>query len=114
MGGSFATSASTPPKCADGWEADGWRRRSHSGSRRLRRTGSSWQADRFALDLTRAHPSTFAAALRRLAQLNLADPNPPRWLVWMFYDHPPITERIAAADAPSLQQRKGDVQGAKA
>ena len=56
-----------------------------------------WQADRFAIDLTRAHPGAFAAALRRLARLNLADPNPPRWLVWMFYDHPPITERIAAA-----------------
>ena len=57
-----------------------------------------WQADRYAVDLTgRAH--VFADALRRLGTLNLADPKPPRWVVWLFYDHPPINERIAAAAA---------------
>ena len=56
-----------------------------------------WQADRFAVALTRL-PQAFAGALRRLAQVNLADPSPPRWIVWMFYDHPPITERIEAAE----------------
>ena len=58
-----------------------------------------WQADHFAVAITNL-PKAFADALRRLAQLNLADPNPPRWVVWMFYDHPPITERIQAADHP--------------
>jgi len=56
-----------------------------------------WQADRFAVATTRL-PRAFAEALRHLASLNLADPNPPRWVVWLFYDHPPIMERIAAAE----------------
>lgn len=54
-----------------------------------------WQSDRFAVATTA--PAAFAAALQRLAALNLADPAPPRWIVWLFYDHPPITERIRAA-----------------
>ena len=57
-----------------------------------------WQADRFAVQMSAA-PGAFAAALRRLAELNLADPNPPRWITWLFYDHPPITERIRAAES---------------
>ena len=56
------------------------------------------QADRFAVNLTQQQPGAFASALRRLAQLNLADPNPPRWVAWLFYDHPPITDRIHAAE----------------
>jgi STE24 endopeptidase len=57
-----------------------------------------WQADRFAVRAT-GNPAAFAAALRRLAELNLADPHPPRWVVWWLYDHPPITERIQAAES---------------
>lgn len=56
-----------------------------------------WQADRFATAMT--PPRAFASALRRLAALNLADPNPPRWITWFFYDHPPIAERIQAAES---------------
>ena len=56
-----------------------------------------WQADRFAVDMTN-RTTAFAGALRRLAELNLADPHPPRWMTWLFYDHPPITERIQAAE----------------
>jgi STE24 endopeptidase len=56
-----------------------------------------WQADRFALTVVKA-PRAFADALRRLAALNLADPHPPRWVVWLFYDHPPITQRIKEAE----------------
>lgn len=59
-----------------------------------------WQADRFAVATSDA-PRAFVGALRRLAALNLADPSPPRWVTWLFYDHPPITERIRAADAVS-------------
>ncbi len=56
-----------------------------------------WQSDRFAT-ATVQKPAAFADALKRLAALNLADPHPPRWIVWLFYDHPPITERIRAAE----------------
>lgn len=55
------------------------------------------QADRYAVAMTNRSPA-FAAALRRLAALNLADPNPPRWIAWLFYDHPPIVERIRDAE----------------
>ena len=56
-----------------------------------------WQADRFAVLLT-AQASAFASALRRLGELNLADPAPPRWVEWLFYDHPAIMDRIKAAE----------------
>ena len=55
------------------------------------------QADRYAVAMTRPSQA-FAAALRRLAGLNLADPNPPRWIAWLFYDHPPISDRIRDAE----------------
>ena len=66
----------------------------HNGISRM----LEWQADRYAVDIT-GRPQAVADALRRLAALNLADPDPPRWIVWLFYDHPPITERITAAAA---------------
>ncbi len=64
------------------------------------------QADRYALTMARS-PQAFAAALRRLAQLNLADPPPPRWIVWLFYDHPPITDRIRDAQHTSGPAQSG-------
>ena len=54
------------------------------------------QADRFALTETR-NPGAFVAAMRRLGEQNLAELNPPRWVEWLFYDHPPILKRIAMA-----------------
>jgi len=57
-----------------------------------------WQADRFAVALTQK-PMAFAGALRKLGELNLADPAPPRWIEWLFYDHPAIHRRIRAAEA---------------
>lgn len=60
-----------------------------------------WEADRFAVLVTRA-PMVFANALRKLGELNLADPAPPRWVEWLFYDHPAITKRIRAAEGLTL------------
>lgn len=57
-----------------------------------------WEADRFAWKAAKT-PSIFASALRRLAKLNLADPAPPRWVEWIFYDHPAVYRRIEAAEA---------------
>jgi STE24 endopeptidase len=64
----------------------------HGLSRRLEA-----QADRFALEKTR-NPQAFIATMRRLAQQNLAEVSPPRWVEWLFYDHPSIARRIAMAE----------------
>jgi STE24 endopeptidase len=55
-------------------------------------------ADRFALELTR-NPAAFVSAMRRLAAQNLAEDHPSRVIQWLFYSHPPVAERIAAAQA---------------
>jgi STE24 endopeptidase len=53
-------------------------------------------ADRFALDLTR-NPDAFVSALRRLGAQNLAEERPSRIVQWLFHSHPPLRERIDAA-----------------
>ncbi|MHB8890344.1 MAG: M48 family metalloprotease [Acidobacteriaceae bacterium] len=53
-------------------------------------------ADRYALATT-GKAKAFAAAMTRLANQNLAELNPPRWVEVVFYDHPPIGKRIAMA-----------------
>lgn len=65
----------------------------HAISRRFER-----DADRFALETTR-QPSAFIACMRRLAEQNLADPEPSPWVEWWFYDHPAIARRIRFAEA---------------
>jgi STE24 endopeptidase len=56
------------------------------------------RADRFALALTK-QPDAFISAMRRLAAQNLAEEHPSRIVRALFYSHPPIAERIAAARA---------------
>ena len=56
------------------------------------------RADRFALDLTR-NPAAFISAMRRLGAQNLAEEYPSRIVQWLFYSHPPLRERISAAEA---------------
>jgi STE24 endopeptidase len=65
----------------------------HAMSRAFERS-----ADRFALRLTK-NPSAFIAAMRRLGAQNLAEEHPSQIVQWLFYSHPPIRERIAAAEA---------------
>ena len=65
----------------------------HAKSRAFERS-----ADRFALDLTR-NPSAFISAMRRLGAQNLAEEHPSKIVQWLFYSHPPMRERIAAAEA---------------
>lgn len=60
--------------------------------------GFERSADRFALDLTR-NPAAFISAMRRLGAQNLAEERPSRIVQWLFYSHPPIQERIAAAES---------------
>ncbi|MEJ2150691.1 MAG: M48 family metalloprotease [Chloroflexota bacterium] len=62
---------------------------------------SRWRerlADRYALESTRK-PDAFADAMTRLANQNLADADPERWVVLLLYSHPPIRERVSAAQA---------------
>ena len=54
------------------------------------------ECDRYALEKTQS-PKDFVSAFEKLADQNLADRNPPRWVVWLFHDHPAIGERIEAA-----------------
>ena len=56
------------------------------------------RADRYALTLT-GNPGAFVAAMRRLAQQNLAEDRPSVLARTLFYSHPPMRERIAAAEA---------------
>ncbi len=57
---------------------------------------SRWRetmADSFAVQAT-GKPRAFANAMMRLANQNLAEFDPPRWVVWLLYTHPPIRQRI--------------------
>jgi STE24 endopeptidase len=54
------------------------------------------RADHYALRLTN-NPSAFLSAMRRLGQQNLAEENPSRLVQALFYTHPPIKDRLRAA-----------------
>jgi STE24 endopeptidase len=56
------------------------------------------RADAHALALT-GDPATFEAMQRRLATVNLSDPDPPRWEYLYSASHPSTVERMAAARA---------------
>jgi len=60
-----------------------------AGSRHFER-----QADLFIVGRV-ADPQTLVSALDKLAERNLADPQPSRLVEILFYDHPPIAKRIA-------------------
>jgi STE24 endopeptidase len=54
------------------------------------------RADAYALQMTQ-NPSAFISAMRRLGQQNMAEDNPSRLVQALFYTHPPIKERLRAA-----------------
>lgn len=60
-------------------------------SRRMER-----QADTLALRAT-GNPQAFISAMEKLGQQNLADTDPHPLIKFFFFDHPPISERIAMA-----------------
>lgn len=60
---------------------------------------SRWRenmADDYALESTGKHEA-FASAFTRLANQNLGEIDSEKWVVFMFYSHPPLGERIAKA-----------------
>jgi STE24 endopeptidase len=54
------------------------------------------RADAYALTMTE-NPSAFITAMRRLGQQNLAEDSPSKLVQALFYTHPPINERLRAA-----------------
>ena len=54
-------------------------------------------ADIFALKTTQ-NKNAFISLMNKLAEKNLADPNPPEIVKFLFYDHPPISERVKLAE----------------
>jgi STE24 endopeptidase len=62
---------------------------------------SRWRerkADEYALQAT-GKGEAFASAFTRLANQNLGEVDPEKWVVFLFYSHPPLGERIAKARA---------------
>lgn len=60
---------------------------------------SRWRenmADDYALQSTKKGEA-FASAFTRLANQNLGEIDPEKWVVFMFYSHPPLGERIEKA-----------------
>jgi STE24 endopeptidase len=54
------------------------------------------QADAFALEAIRDR-SAFTSALEKLAELNLAERQPPAWIEFLFHSHPSLQKRILFA-----------------
>lgn len=55
------------------------------------------RADSFALNMT-GNPLAFITAMKRLGQQNLAEESPSKLVQAFFYTHPPIKERLRAAE----------------
>jgi STE24 endopeptidase len=63
------------------------------------------QADRYAFESI-ASVEPFISSMNKLAQQNLAERTPSKWIEVLFHSHPAISKRVAAAEA------WGRVQGA--
>lgn len=55
------------------------------------------QADRYAFENI-ASIGPFVSSMNKLADQNLAERTPSKWVEWWFYSHPAIARRIAAAE----------------
>lgn len=61
------------------------------------------QADRYAFEsITSVAP--FISSMNRLAEQNLAERTPSKWVEWLFHSHPAISKRVAAAEAWEREQ----------
>jgi STE24 endopeptidase len=56
------------------------------------------QADRYAFESI-ASVQPFISSMNKLAEQNLAERTPSRWVEWFFHSHPAISRRLAAAQA---------------
>jgi STE24 endopeptidase len=67
---------------------------------------SRWRermADDYALEST-GKSKAFSSAFTRLANQNLGEVDPEPWVVFLFYNHPPLNERIEKAENWSSAQ----------
>lgn len=56
------------------------------------------QADRYAFEsISSVEP--FISSMNKLAEQNLAERAPSKWVEWFFHSHPAISRRLAAAEA---------------
>jgi STE24 endopeptidase len=60
------------------------------------------RADEYALQMA-TRPRAFVGSMIRLANQNLAEVDPPRWVELLLYDHPPIQRRIALFEQRSVR-----------
>jgi len=56
------------------------------------------EADRYAFENI-ANVDPFISSMNKLAQQNMAERTPSRWVEWWFHSHPAIARRVAAAEA---------------
>jgi STE24 endopeptidase len=55
------------------------------------------QADRYAFEST-ASVEPFISSMNKLADQNLAERTPSKWVEWLFHSHPSISRRLQAAE----------------
>jgi STE24 endopeptidase len=55
------------------------------------------QADRYAFESI-ATVAPFISSMNKLAEQNLAERTPSKWVEWFFHSHPSISRRLAAAE----------------
>jgi STE24 endopeptidase len=75
---------------------------------------SRWReglADEYALRMT-AKPEAFISAMVRLANQNLADVDPERWVELLLHSHPAVGKRIARGESYLREGHTGAGQGA--
>jgi STE24 endopeptidase len=56
------------------------------------------QADRYCFQSV-VSVAPFISSMNKLAEQNLAEKTPSRWVEWFFHSHPAIAKRVAAAEA---------------
>jgi STE24 endopeptidase len=64
------------------------------------------QADRYAFESI-ASVEPFISSMNKLADQNLAERTPSKWIEWFFHSHPGIASRVAAAEAWGRTQSAG-------
>ncbi len=67
------------------------------------------EADRYAWESISAI-SPFVTSMQKLADQNLAEREPSKFVEWLFHSHPSISKRIAAAESWASQHQPAEAQ----